>query len=343
MKPAREDVEAEESAVGTGDVEIVRDDARLLLRVDRYVPAAAKSSEPAGEPQLALFASGEDGSRPLEAPVLPELAPIPEPPLYTARRLSYSALSLYELCSYRFYAERIAGMRPVRRPSEVVGEPGLAATEIGDAVHFLLERVDLAAPAVPAEAEDLVRSRYPDVSAEELERIGTFVAGYCDSGLARRVAALTRAAPERPFAVEHDGVLLHGRIDVFHLADERALVVDYKTNALGEAVPAEIVEAEYRIQRLVYALACFRAGAEEVEVVYQFLERPDDLVARTYSRADLTALEDELSVAIARIQEGEFRPTPSDFACSECPALVVVCAGPRLRSAATASAAAVAL
>ncbi len=30
------------------------------------------------------------------------------------------------------------------------------------------------------------------------------------------------------------------------------------------------------------------------------------------------------------IRAGEFRPTPSPFACSGCPALDVVCAGPRL-------------
>jgi ATP-dependent helicase/nuclease subunit A len=329
----------------SGPMEIVRGDARLLLRVERYAPEQTREPEPvaAGEPQLALFAAGEDGVRPLEAPVLPELAPIPDPPMYRARRLSYSALALYELCSYRFYAERIAGMRPVRRPGEAIGEPGLAATEIGDAVHFLLERVELSAPAFPDDADALVRSRYPDVTEEELERIRVFVAGYCDSELAQRVARLEGAAPERPFAFEHDGVLLHGRIDVFQLADESALVVDYKTNALGEASPAEIVDAEYRIQRLVYALACFRAGAENVEVVYQFLERPDDLVAESYTRDDLPALEHELSLAIARIQRGEFRPTPSDFACGECPALDVVCAGPRLRGAASASAAAVAV
>lgn len=35
---------------------------------------------------------------------------------------------------------------------------------------------------------------------------------------------------------------------------------------------------------------------------------------------------------IARIVAGEFRPTPSEFACSGCPALDLVCAGPRLRS-----------
>ena len=134
-----------------------------------------------------------------------------------------------------------------------------------------------------------------------------------------------------PFAFEHDGVLLHGRLDILQRDGARALVVDYKTNVLGERDPGEVVETEYRLQRLVYALACFRAGADEVEVVYSFLERPDALVSTLFGRDDVAALEAELSAAIARIDAGEFVPTPSDFACMDCPALDVVCAGPRLR------------
>ena len=83
----------------------------------------------------------------------------------------------------------------------------------------------------------------------------------------------------------------------------------------------------------MYALACFRAGFDEVEVVYQFLEAPEDVVSSTFSRGDVDALERELGAAIARIREGDFRPTPSPFACSGCPALDRVCAGPRLGSA----------
>ena len=42
-------------------------------------------------------------------------------------------------------------------------------------------------------------------------------------------------------------------------------------------------------------------------------------------------LEAELSAGISRIHTAVFRPEPSDFACSTCPALDLVCAGPRLR------------
>ena len=135
---------------------------------------------------------------------------------------------------------------------------------------------------------------------------------------------------ERSFAFEHDGVLFHGFLDLYHSAGGRSLVVDYKTNALGERTPAEVVDHEYRVQRLVYALACFRAGADEVEIVYVFLERPDEPVSERFTRDDVPALEEELSATIARVRSGVFEPRPSEFACSGCPALDVVCAGPRL-------------
>jgi hypothetical protein len=170
------------------------------------------------------------------------------------------------------------------------------------------------------------------VTDEELERIARFVDAYCESELAARIATLQGVQPERPFAFEHDGVLLHGRLDVLWREGERALVLDYKTNSLAEGTPEEIVEDDYTLQRLVYALACLRAGAEEVEVVYHFLERPDAVVSTTFERSEVAALEAELSTAIAAIRAGEFTPTPSDFVCAGCPALDLVCSGPRLRS-----------
>jgi ATP-dependent helicase/nuclease subunit A len=311
-------------------VEIERGGARLVISVDRWrpdEPTPAQDPEPA---QLSLFEAAQDAARP-PAPVLPPLEPIPSPPLHRVRRLSYSALALFERCSYRYFAERVAGLREGRAVGSGGGD-GLVGTEIGDAVHRLLEQVDLTAPSVP-ELEQ-VQGWYATVAEEELERVGALVGAYCESELAGRIAALPGAAAERPFAFEHDGVLLHGRLDVLHLVEGRALVVDFKTNLLDdETAAADVVDAEYRLQRLVYALACFRAGADEVEVVYQFLERPDELVAATFTRADEPELAAELSAAIGRIQAGEFVPTPSEFACAGCPALDVVCAGPRLPSA----------
>ncbi len=309
------------------DGEVVRDRARLALRVDRYEPAVEPAEpEPLEAGQLSLF-EAEVAPPPPTVPALPLLEPLVVPP-ERVRRLSYSALALFERCPYRFYAERLAGLRPVDGAGRIAGQSGLAATEIGDAVHKLLERIDLAAPQAPS--LDQVLAWYPAATADELERIGGLVEAFCGSTLALRLAALEDVSSERPFAFEHDGVLFHGVLDVLHLEEGRALVADFKSNLLGELQPGEVVEAEYRLQRLVYALACFRAGADEVEVVYQFLEKPDGLVSATFRREQLPELEEELSAAIARIQAGEFPPRPSEFACAGCPALDVVCAGPNL-------------
>jgi ATP-dependent helicase/nuclease subunit A len=309
--------------------ELEHDGARVLLRIDRssgeeQFQAPTVVDE---EQQLALFAPGDERvTRP--APELPPLPPVAQPPAHPVRSLSYSALALFDRCSYRFYAERIAGLRPVDGGGAVPGGDGLAATEIGDAVHALLEH-----EAPEAELRDRVLGLYPAASEEDLGRVAALVRAWRESELARRLDSLAHVRRELLFAFEHEGVLLHGRFDAFVAEQGRALVVDYKTNRLEEISPAEAVEEEYALQRLVYALAAFRAGAEEVEVAYVLLERPDDIVGRTFSRDETPALEEELSAAIAAIEEGDFRPTPSELACPGCPALDVVCAGPRLSGA----------
>jgi ATP-dependent helicase/nuclease subunit A len=327
---------------GDGPVEIVRGAARVLVRIDRCRPEVEETPQPASrephsteaEGQLMLFdavASAEPARPVVTVPALPPLEPIPEPPLHRPRRLSFTALSLFARCSYRYYAERVLGLRPLQEPRPRAGEAveGLLASEIGSAVHALLEQVDLREPAPPPQERlsESVRQPYPHATDDDLARIGRLVASYCDSELARRVAQLPGVEVERPFAFEHAGVLLHGRLDVLARSGAGSFVLDYKTNLLGEQSPEEVVAHEYALQRLVYALACFRAGAEEVEVVYCFLERPDALVSRVFRRRELPGLEAELSAAIEAIEAGSFRPTPGELVCPDCPAFGLVCAG----------------
>ena len=329
-------LEARDQIAAAGDepVELELAGARVILRVDRHAEAETVRAveKPAGERQLALFdGAADDALVPALVPALPPLAAVPQPPVHRVRRLSFSAIALFDRCSYRYYAERIVGMRPSREPRGEPRDGGLAATEVGDAVHRLLELVDLREPRAPRDSIELVRSWYPRVTDDELVRIAGFVDSYCASDLARRVATLPGPRVETPFAFEHDGVLLHGRLDVLQLEGRRALVVDYKTNSLEEGSAERIVERDYRLQRLVYALACFHAGADEVEVVYHFLEDHEAVVSTTFCRESMTELGAELSEAITRINSGEFAPAPDEFVCADCPALDVVCAGPRLR------------
>ena len=317
-------LELDVASIGDGKpMEVERDSARVVVRVDRRADALDVEAEPALD-QLELFA-GANGGPAREAPELPPLPPIPEPPASPIRILSYSALALFERCSYRFYAERVAGLAPADGHGSAPGAEGLAATELGDAVHDVLER-----RVADAAVRDEVLLRYPGASEDDVARAEELVRRWRASPLAERIETHPDARSELSFAFEQDGVLLHGRFDVFARSNGRALVVDYKTNRLEDASPADVVADEYRLQRLVYALAALRAGADEVEVAYVFLERPEDVVSARFAAADAPTLAEELSTAIARIQTGDFRPSPDDFVCSGCPVLDVVCAGPRL-------------
>ena len=110
------DVLAEATAA---PVELEREGARVLLRLDRgavEAPVAAPPDDASPEPgQLALFDHAEMPVLPPLAPALAPIAALPAAPLHDVRRLSYSALALFDRCSYRYYAERVAGMRPARR------------------------------------------------------------------------------------------------------------------------------------------------------------------------------------------------------------------------------------
>ena len=201
-------------------------------------------------------------------------SPVPAPPLHRVRQLSYSALALFERCSYRYYAERVAGLRERRagdgrraagwqRPRSATRCTGCSSWSISTD------------PRPPDLA--VVASWYPHVSDEELERIAAFVARLLRLR-ARRAGSRrsTGVRPERAVRVRarRRPAARPPRRPPARAAAGRSSSTTRRTCSASER-PDEVVEADYRLQRLVYALACFRAGAEEVEVVYTFLERPD--------------------------------------------------------------------
>ena len=327
------DCEAE-LAAGDGVFELERGGASFLVRVDRpaeEAPVEAVSTEPApveaGEAQLSLFTE-LPSTPPIRGWLLPELVPVPAPPLHRVTQLSYSALALFGRCSYRYYAERVARL-PERRGEGPSGG-GMTATEIGDAVHRVLETVDLAAPQLPS--LDPVRDWYPEVTDDELERIGALTEAFCDSELAGRIAALDGPRAEVPFAFEHDGVLMRGRLDVLHradgtgvrsrLQDERARRPHSRGGDRGRLPPAAArVRARSAPRR--------RRGGRGRLPVPRMPGRgrqPGRSPALTCRRSKPSS-----RTRSPRINAGRFVPSPGEFTCSGCPALDLVCAGPRLR------------
>ena len=257
---------------------------------------------------------------------------VPDPPLHRVARLSFSALSLFERCSYRYYAERVVGMRPPpgrtvagRRRRRLAPDRDRGRRPSGARARRPLPSGP-SRRALEALVRSLVSGGHGAGARTRDRRSSTRTAG---RRWPRRIAGLEGVRVERPFAFELDGVLLNGRLDVLWRSDgERARRRLQDERCSTGVIPTRSWRPSTgRSGSSTPSPACAPAPSE-VEVVYQFLEAPDAVVSARSRVADVEALERELGEAIARIREGDFRPTPSPFACSGCPALDRVCAGP---------------
>jgi len=116
--------------------------------------------------------------------------------------------------------------------------------------------------------------------------------------------------------------------------------VDYKSDRLEGAQPAEVVERDYATQRVVYALAALRDGAPAVDVAYCFLERPGDPVVRRFTAADAPALAEQTTRLARGVLDERYPVTeaPHRELCADCPGRKALCSHPESRTLAPATA-----
>jgi ATP-dependent helicase/nuclease subunit A len=243
------------------------------------------------------------------------------------RPLSYTALTDYEACGYRFEMEHLLNLRVEREERAARGA----------AVHALLEwsqAHDWSEPPPEVVAAHAAAAGLELDAAASADLLGPLRAWLGSELLAARIAAgspMVRA--EVPFLLRIDSSILRGSIDLLvEREGEPPLVVDYKTDRLNGARPADRA-ARYEVQRDIYALAVAEARqATEVEVAYVFLERPDEPVLRTLDAAEIEAGRARLAATIERIAKGDFPPAPLErrdrALCEGCPARGRLCSGP---------------
>jgi ATP-dependent exoDNAse (exonuclease V) beta subunit len=266
---------------------------------------------------------------------------MPAPPVRARpapQRLSYTALQAYARCGYRFYLQRVLGL-PSEEPPPLPGpaeEPraGLDPLVRGGLAHALLEDLDFARPEPPdAEAVAALAARHGvEPTADDVEDLRAIVGAFARSPLCGRLAAAGSVRREAGFAFSLEpgggGSLVNGFVDV--IATEPGggrLIVDYKTDRLDGADPAEVLDRDYATQRVVYALAALRDGAPRVDVAYCFLERSDEPVVRGYTAADVDALTEQV-VSLARgvlDEHYEVTPRPHRELCADCPGRRALC------------------
>ena len=248
--------------------------------------------------------------------------------------LSYSSLTELERCGYRYYLERVLGLAEDRSAAaRAASAPaGLEARARGTLVHRLMELLDFSDPRAPTAQDvgDVARELALRVGAQERSELAALIAAACRADPAARVARAVAVRREHPFAFSlgaHEP-LISGVIDLLATEpDGSRLVLDYKSDRVGpDADLAELVEREYAIQRLLYALAVLREGAVAVEIVHWFLEREEWVSAR-YAAADRLVLEEQLAQRIERARERRFAVSelPHRGLCLTCPGRAGLC------------------
>ena len=268
--------------------------------------------------------------------------------------MSYTALESYRRCGYRFYLERRLGLVPAagvpgeRSEASAREAAALSALERGSVAHKLLERVDLRRPDQPSRqmVAACLEARGAAASSREVDELVRLVDDFVASALATRLARAARLRRELPFAfpleVTHaDGrarsVLVEGVLDAHCREGTSALVVDYKTDRIAPDADLEaLCDDAYATQRLVYALAALRDGAEEVEVAHVFLERPDEPVLARFAAADADAIERRLGLLVGDMIAGRYEPSaaPGPALCRGCPGRSALCSWPPERTGA---------
>jgi ATP-dependent exoDNAse (exonuclease V) beta subunit len=247
--------------------------------------------------------------------------------------LSYSSLTELERCGYRYYLQRVLGLPEDRSAARTAPAPaGLEARARGTLVHRLMELLDFTDPRAPTErdVDDVAGELGLRVGAQERGELAALVAAACRADPAARVAGAVAVHREHPFAFSlgEGQPLITGVIDLVATEpDGSRLVLDYKSDRVApEADLAGLVEREYAIQRLLYALAVLREGALAVEIVHWFLEREEWAAAR-YTAADRVVLEEQLAQRIARARERRFAVSdlPHRGLCLTCPGRAGLC------------------
>ena len=309
--------------------ELERGGASFLVRVDRGVASPSREPRGAGEAEERAarpVRRAADGARAARLAAARARA-VPAPPLHRVRQLSYSALALFQRCSYRYYAERVAGLRERRGAG---GRAARARRRPRSATRCTGCSSSSTCGVRRRPTSSSFATWYPGVTDEELARIGAFVRSYCESELAAPVAALDGAGPSGRSRSCTTACCCTGGSTCSAARASRALVVDYKTNVLGERTPRR--SSSRTTGSSASSTRSRASGPAPTRSRSSRLPRASrrgrlgDVRRAPTARARGRALGGDRAV-----DAGEFVPTPSEFTCAGCPALDLVCAGPKLR------------
>ena len=232
--------------------------------------------------------------------------------------VSYSALHIHECCPLAYHVRYVLRLGKFSDPAV------RSSTDLGSALHAVLETMPAEGTSSAALRDASERFRLPD---DERERLEHAVNDFTGSDIAQRLFSGEPLRREEPLRVRLGATALVGSIDAIAWDGQSAYVVDYKTGRGPDKADSPRLDA-YKLQARCYALAAFESGAHHVEVAFCFVEHGARTITHQFERErDHATIRNDISDRITRVSEQNSTHLPryEENVCGGCPALGGLC------------------
>ena len=169
----------------------------------------------------------------------------------------------------------ITRVNKVESAEEYPHKLGRGGTNLGRAVHSVLQTIDLATgkgvlETAKAQAEN---EGIPEQVGDVVRLVGNGLA----SSVIKRAVVSNHYYREVFVSFPYNGTSIEGFVDLLFEEDGRLVIADYKTDAIDED-PSDNKREQYSLQAGIYALAVSKITGKSVkEVVLLFLSKPLEL------------------------------------------------------------------
>jgi len=187
---------------------------------------------------------------------------------------------------------QIEMLEPTFNVPKLASKDDLSPAEKGMAMHTLMEHIDIKTTNTQDDINALIKNLTTRNLLSDKEALSinvNKVYKFVSSPLAERMRNATELHKEIPFVLEIDAkeaylpyadagtLLVHGIIDCYFVEDECIVLVDYKSDFVGEK-GVEVLKSRYKVQLDIYRKALEKSFGVEVSEAYLYLFDVDECV-----------------------------------------------------------------
>ncbi len=222
-------------------------------------------------------------------------------------RYSVSSVETFLQCPKKYHLMALVTHLPVLTDSEDHYGP-----RIGSITHLVIEQANRH-PDLPT--SHILEQFKSELNEEDTRFVLDQVNRYKKSDIFPDCSSI-QAQHEGAFSLKFGQSLIEGRYDtLIHGSEIR--IVDYKTDALGDADPDDY-STSYYYQMKLYALAAFEQFRPNAVTCLLYYTRTGTAVSFSFSSKTLIAFKQQLQTESCHYDPKKFRP-PAKKTCLDCP------------------------